>query len=672
MNHRYRFPFRLLPLGLVVSTALVLAPRAALAQAAHESDAAEDLAALPLESLMDVAVVTSASRFAQRVSDAPSAVSVLTSQDVREHGWRTLADALASLPGLYVSNDRNYAYLGARGFFRPGDYNGRFLLLIDGVRVNDSVYDQASIGTEAMLDMDLVERIEYVPGPGAAVYGSNTLFGVINVVTKSGSALAGPQAALAAGSAGERRGRASYGFHAQDGTDVLLSVSGYTRRGGDLYAAEFDSPDQNDGVAAGRDGDRSRSAFVKVSRGGFAFAAGYVNRVKQIPTASWGAVYNAMNYTRDAQAFASLAYSTALADDLTATARMEWGRVDYQGDGLYPDDGGSARRNVDGAHGAWHGVNANAAYTGLAGHKLLVGVDLQRNARRDQYNFDLDPYEVKLDDRRADSRAGVYVEDEIHLAPTLILNAGARYDHDSTAGGRVNPRAALIWQRSRDTFKLIYGTAYRSPNAYELYYAAEGYAAVQPDLRAEEIATSELVWERRPDAYSKLSLAAFHYRITDLISEIARPDGLLMFDNTARASADGVDLAGERLFAGGTRIRGSYTYQRARDDSGAWLTSSPRHLLKMNATWALPGGALRLGTEGQCVSRQLTGQADTGGYCTWNLTLGPARRRGALDWSVSVYNAAGKAAADPAGPAFVQQAIARAGRTVMTKIGYAF
>jgi iron complex outermembrane receptor protein len=130
---------------------MLLALHAAFAHAAPAGEPADDLALMPLESLMGVTVVTSASRFAQKVSDAPSAVTVLTSQDVREHGWRTLADALASIPGLYVSNDRNYTYAGARGFLRPGDYNSRFLLLVDGVRVNDSVYDQATIGTDGLL-----------------------------------------------------------------------------------------------------------------------------------------------------------------------------------------------------------------------------------------------------------------------------------------------------------------------------------------------------------------------------------------------------------------------------------------------------------------------------------------------------------------------------------------
>ena len=138
--------------------------------------------------------------------------------------------------------------------------------------------------------------------------------------------------------------------------------------------------------------------------------------------------------------------------------------------GSYPDDPGLPRVNVDGDHAAWYGLDANATLTGIAGHKLLMGLDLQRNARRDQFNFDLDPYASLLDDRRADHRLGAYVEDEMRLTPTVIVNAGLRFDRDSITGSRFNPRTALIWQATAaDTLKLIYGTAYRSPNAYELY-----------------------------------------------------------------------------------------------------------------------------------------------------------------------------------------------------------
>ncbi len=91
-----------------------------------------DLTALPIEQLMQVQVVTSASKYAQAANEAPANVSVVTAADIKAYGWRTLADILGSLPGLYTNYDRSYHTLGARGILRAGDYDTRFLLLIDG------------------------------------------------------------------------------------------------------------------------------------------------------------------------------------------------------------------------------------------------------------------------------------------------------------------------------------------------------------------------------------------------------------------------------------------------------------------------------------------------------------------------------------------------------------
>jgi outer membrane receptor protein involved in Fe transport len=643
---------------------------------ANPDERVPPLAELPLEQLMQVQTVMSASRFEQSSSEAPSAVSVLTAQDIREYGWRTLADALAALPGLYVSSDRNYSYLGARGFLRPGDYDSRFLLLIDGIRTNDSVYDQASIGTEGILDMDLVERIEYVPGPGAAVYGSNALFGVINVITKSGSALNGLQAAQSFGSGGEHRTRVSYGRHAQDGSDMLLSASSYQRSGGDLYFPEFDTAGQNHGVARGLDWDRSRNLFAKLHRNGFTFTAGYVARTKGIPTASFGAVFDAPDSTRDTQLFANLAHEARLNPDLTLSASLFWGRADYLGAGLYPAGDGSVRRNVDGDHGAWYGTNAHLTYGGLANHKVVAGVELQRNRRRDQFNYDVDPYVVNLDDHRSGNRSAAFVEDEWRAGGRTIVNAGLRYDRDSTAGGKLSPRVALIQTiTSKDTVKAIYGTAFRTPNAYEQYYAtpgADGQAA-NPALRPEEIRTGEFVWEHRPDAYAKLSLALFRYQMHDLITQVDDPvAGSLKFTNTERADAHGAELTAERAFGNGLRLRANYSWQHTTDGMGHGLVNSPRQMLKggVSAPWAAPGA--RVAGEWQCVSERLTVNARVGGYCSANLVLSSSIKVRGFDWSLAVYNAFDRTYADPAGAAFVQEAITREGRTVVGKLVYGF
>jgi len=660
-----------------VLTGAALSFSSSLAHAAQDEAGAPALADLPLEQLMQVQTVTSASRFEQSLSDAPSAVAVLTSQEIREYGWRTLADALASLPGLYVSSDRNYAYLGARGFLRPGDYDSRFLLLIDGMRTNDSVYDQASIGTEALLDMDLVERIEYVPGPGAAVYGSNALFGVINVITKSGSALGGVRAAQSFGSLGERRSRVTFGAHGQDGSDVVLSASSYARRGGDLYFPEFDSPDSGNGIAHGLDGDRARNLFAKLHRGGFTLSAGYVARTKGVPTASYGAVFDAPDSIRDTQAFADLAYESALTSDLSVAASLFWGRADYLGVGLYPnDEGGGAHVNVDGDHAAWYGTNAHVSYRGLRGHRLLAGVELQRNRRRDQFSYDIAPAVSWLDDRRSSHRDAAFVEDEWRVGRKTIVNAGLRYDRDSETGGKFSPRLALIRTLTpADTLKLLYGTAFRTPNAYEQYYAipAAGGQEANPDLRPEQIRTHELVWEHRPDAYGKVSLSLFHYRMHGLITQaLDASTGLLRFTNTERATAHGAELSGEHTFAGGVRVRANYSWQQATDDRGLELVNSPHRLFKAGAS--LPWTALgaRLAGEWQCASQRLTEHARVGGHCSANLVLSSAGSRAGWDWSVGLYNALDRAYGDPAGPAFVQEAIEREGRSVVGKLAYRF
>jgi iron complex outermembrane receptor protein len=121
---------------------------------------------------MKLEVVVAASKRAEQTRDVPSFVSVVTAADIEEHGYRTLADELKTLAGFYVSNDRNYSYIGVRGVSRPGDYGSRILLLLNGLRTNDNIYDQAFIGEEFVLDVDLIERIEVIRGRNAALWAT--------------------------------------------------------------------------------------------------------------------------------------------------------------------------------------------------------------------------------------------------------------------------------------------------------------------------------------------------------------------------------------------------------------------------------------------------------------------------------------------------------------------
>jgi len=667
-------PFSLNRVGRALALLLCGAGLSASAPAA-DADLPVTLDALPFEQLVAIRTVTAASKFEQLINEAPSAVVILTAADIREFGWRTLGDALASLPGVYVTGDRNYSYLGARGFLRPGDYNSRFLLLVDGVRTNDAVYDQALLGSEGLVDMDAVQRIEFVPGPGSAVYGSNALFGVINVITKDGSEMRGPRVATGIGSKGERRLRTSWGWHGQSGADVVMSASVYGRTGADLYFPEFDTPDQNGGVARRLDYDRARNFLVKASYAGLTLSAIHVHRTKGVPTASFGAVFDAPNRTVDAQSTVSLGYVRELTPSLALSAQVLWGKADYLGVGDYPGVTKPRVTNIDGDHARWTSADVHATVTALRGHTILFGLDVEHDARRDQFNYDLSPYQLLLDDRRTGRRSGLFVEDEVRLGAATLLNLGLRHDHYGDDGHSNSPRAALLHRFTPlDTVKLIYGTAFRVPNAYEQYYVLgeAGRQATDPDLAPERIRTRELVYERALGTAGHATVSLFEYSIRDLLDQVTDDaTGELVFRNVARARARGVEAAFERLLDDGSRIRASYAWQRARDGNGATLVNSPRHMAKLNLVTPLARGT-RLGSEVQCLSARLTAHARSGGYCVLNLTLAASEVLPGTDLSLSLFNAANKRYADPAGPAFVQEDLAREGRTVYAALGYRF
>ena len=173
---------------------------------------------------MEIPIVEAASKYKQKITEAPASVTIIGADEVKKYGYRTLADILRSAPGLYVSYDRNYSFLGVRGF-SLGDYNNRVLLLVDGHRLNNSLSDSAFIGTEFPLDVDLIERVEIIRGPGSSLYGNNAFFGVINVITRKGRDMAGTGGEVSGevASFDTYKGRVTYGHRFTNGLEMLLS-----------------------------------------------------------------------------------------------------------------------------------------------------------------------------------------------------------------------------------------------------------------------------------------------------------------------------------------------------------------------------------------------------------------------------------------------------------------
>ena len=154
------------------------------AQPAAQSDGPRDLSQVSLEDLMNIQV-TSVSKKEQKMSQAATAIFVITQEDIHRSGATNIPDLLRMVPGLDVSqiNANDWA-VSARGFNQQ--FSNKLLVLVDGRAVYTSLLGGVNWDTQDV-PLEDIDRIEVIRGPGATIWGANAVNGVINVVTKRAS-----------------------------------------------------------------------------------------------------------------------------------------------------------------------------------------------------------------------------------------------------------------------------------------------------------------------------------------------------------------------------------------------------------------------------------------------------------------------------------------------------
>ncbi len=651
---------------IVVGSVLVLLCRAPLARGAAAGEEMILFQELPS--------VFGASKYEQKPGEAPASISIVTADEIQRYGYRTLSEILRSVRGFFTTYDRNYSYIGARGFDRPGDYDTHVLLLLDGHRVNDNVYDQASVGTEEIIDVDAIDRVEVIRGPSSSLYGTDAFFAVINVITRSGRDLNGRQIAVAGGSYSTGEARAAYGARFDNGVETYLSGSYYDSGGQNLFYPEFDSPATNNGCARHADGDTFDRLFGKVSFGNYRVEAGYSDRDKQIPTASFGTLFNdSRARTIDQRAFLDLKYDRALTQSSRLVGTASYDGYWYKGDYPYATGGLSK----DYGYGRWWTGEMQSITTLRGRHKLIGGAEIRYNGQQDQGFYDTNPYALYLDDKRRSSIWALYVQDEFRPRHDLILNVGVRHDSYDTFGGTTNPRLGVIYSvRDATTLKFLFGQAFRAPNVYELYYEDGGVSQkANPDLQPETIRTYEIALEHGFGDRLRSVASVYHYGINDLITIGTDPaDGLAVFRNVDRVKSNGVEVELEGAFTRRLEGRVSYALQRSEDvSSGQELTNSPRHLAKANLTSPLLSDRLLLSAEAQYMSRRQTLAGEpTGGFTVLNVNLLTRNWKKGPSVSLGIFNLFDRRYGDPGSAEHLQEVIPQDGRSYRVQVRYEF
>ena len=648
--------------------------------ATDPSRSRETLFDLSLEQLMEVDVDTvySAAKHTQKVSEAPCSATVITADEIRRYGYRTLAEALRSVPGFYLNYDRYYHYVGIRGCRRPGTYDTGVLLLIDGHRVNENVGDSPSFGTHFPLDIDLIEKIEVIKGPGSSLYGSNALLAVVNVITTRGGRARGLELSGEVASFNTAKGRVTYGDAFNDGLELLVSGTRYDSDGRELYFPEFDDSGTANGLVR-NDDDRFDNFAANVRWGDLTFLLAHTAREKGVPTAPWDTVFgDRRTRSWDDTTLIGLTYARDLSERWAVKGRVAYTRYDYDGQwpSDYAEDGDPPHIvvNEDSWDGRWWEGEFQVVSKSMAGHTLTAGSEFRYNVRQDQANWD---EEVYLDDSRHSRNWGLYVQDEFKVFDRTTLVGGLRYDWYKSFGGTVNPRLALLQELNEHTMlKLLYGKAFRAPNAYELYYHDGEYTTkAAQDLDPETIETYEIVLERVLTPHWSATASGFHYVMDDLIAQYLDPDdALLVFRNLDTVEAQGVELTLSGRWNNGLRARTSYAYVEAENEAtGATLVNSPRHLAKFNLSAPVLAETLFAGLEVQYNSKSKTLADDyTDDFVLTNLTLtysGPSKR---LEIAAGLYNLFDVEYAHPAFGEHTQDVIEQDGRAFRIKLTYRF
>jgi outer membrane cobalamin receptor len=646
--------------------------------------------------------VEAASRVSESAEDAPASVSLIGAQELRAMRYPTLAEALRGTRGTYISDDRGYEAIGFRGFSRPGAYGNRVLITMDGMPLNDDWLWSSYVGYDLRTDLQDIERIEVVRGPGSVVYGTSAFSGVVNLVTRSKNTPTGREIGVSTAGDGTARARARITQHWGSNAGIWTSIAGGQTAGRDFFFKEYvaDGPPEVAGNARGVDGARFATLTGRVWWDDFTVAWSFQQHQKHLPTGQFDTLLgDGRTRQTDTRSFVEARFEPKITSTLTSLTRLHGDGYSYRGYFAHsPTDGGLEYNRYD---SYWAGAEQRFVWVPGAVVSASLGGEAQAHPSAHQVGGTETDGQY-LNDTRNFTLGAVYGNVDVKPIEALKFSAGARLDYYSTFGSSYNPRFAVIAKPyAGGNIKLLAGKAFKAPSIYELYYSAVGQLPSQ-DLQPENAYSAELELSQHVGRSIVFTGAAFANYVTDLISLNQGPiaaDGseTIRFENARTPVGTlGCEFEARRDWKDGWMVSGSYSFQHS-----AYLRSSslrdllsqnraagfrevpnaPMHLLSVRGALPILSRGLtlmsRLSLEGQRYDTNdtvLSGvpQGRTGSALLWDFVFTGFERRFGFDYSIGLYNAFDSRAAVPVSTEFRQRTIPISGRSLLASASVTF
>ena len=546
-----------------------------------------------LEELMEISVVT-VSKHEQKVQDAPAIVTVYTADQIRSLGLSRLSEVMSFIPGFTVTDSYwKKSMITARGI-KQTLYNDKILFLIDGVPANDAASMEHHLD---LVPLTAVERIEVIRGPGSTLYGTNAFSGVINVITRKA-----PKDKVL-------NGYTKFGsFHSRE---IGYAYGEKFKQVGIYTAGQVTNDDGYDKSAVDESGitgtinyeNDIEGYFGKICYRNLHLTGGYSferwGKFGAIPRFAWGNMLNKeWGRARERMYYLNSTYDLTFSPRVTGKIIGRYDYFDSQTDigetatslgsvpGLDPD-------TIDApVYARFKGQTVSAetqAHVVLADEvSLIAGAVGEVRIVEDigGHYDDVDGHRIYSGSVKnlplAITDFAVYSQLDGNITPRIGFAAGIRYSYlDNTKSGYVTPRGGLIFRLiSSGSVKLLYGEAFRSPSAQELYMnipdIVVGNYALHKTLDPEKIKTIEFAIEQtiakrhtgRINSYYTEISAIIGRRPTTPEEQAIINSSAFAYDNLGRQIIRGieVELSGYPSKQVSYFING--TYKTGKDSSG--------------------------------------------------------------------------------------------------------